>query len=202
MYHRRVVGAGAVALRPEEPGRADDRQGDRDPEVEAPAEDVVGGVDPQALLEDPEGRVAGDVKGEEAGRADPAVVAEPDQEGGQGEVPDDLVEEGRLEGGVVEVALGAVRGGDLEAPGKVGRAAEELLVEVVADPADRLGDEQGGGGAVHEGGDRDARPVDPPDPDRGARGDPAPDPEPAVPDRERSPPGVGHFAPARDVEVE
>jgi len=71
---------------------------------------VVGGVDPQALLEDAEGRVAGDVEGEEAGRLDLAVVAEPDQEGGQRQVPDDLVEEGRLEGGVVDVADRAVFG--------------------------------------------------------------------------------------------
>src|ERR1700744_4053325 len=123
---------------------------------------------PQAPLEEEDGRVAGDVEGEESGRADLAVVAEPDQEGGQGEVPDDLVEEGRLEGGVVEVALGTVFRRDPQRPGEVRGAAEELLVEVVADPADRLGDEQGGGGAVHEVGDRDARPADAPDADDGA----------------------------------
>src|SRR5262249_5494570 len=157
-------------LGPEEPGGAEEGEDDRHPEIEALAEDVVGGVDAEALLEDAEGRVAGDVEGEEAGGADLAVMAEPDEEGGQGQVPDDLVEEGRLEGGEVEGAGGAVFGCDLEAPGEVGGAAEQLLVEVVADPPDRLGDEEGRGGRVHEGRDRDPRPVDAPDADRGAGG--------------------------------
>ena len=82
------------------PDRAGEGQQAGDVEVQSLAEDVVGGVDPEALLEDAEGRVAGDVEGEEAGGSDLAVVAEPDEEAGEAEVPDQLVEEGRLEGGV------------------------------------------------------------------------------------------------------
>ena len=70
----------------------------------------MGRIDPQRLLEDPKGRVAGDVEGEEARRADPAVVAEPDQEGGERQVPDQLVEEGRVEGGEGLIARGPVGG--------------------------------------------------------------------------------------------
>ncbi len=52
-----------------------------------------------------------------------------------------------MERGVLRVTGGAVGRGDLKTPGQRGRAAEQLLVEVVADPADRLRDEQRSFGA-------------------------------------------------------
>ena len=92
------------------------------------------------------------------------MVPEPDQERGQGQVPDQLVQERRLEGREVQVrrrntARGAVRVRDLKAPRQRCRLAEQLLVEIVADPADRLGDEQRGGDGVRERAHGDAEPV-------------------------------------------
>src|SRR3954467_53311 len=131
-----------TALRAYEPRQPDDRQHRGDEEVQAQAEDVLGRVDAQQLLEDPEGRVARDVEREEPGCADGAAPSQPHQEGRQGQVPDDLVEEGGGEGGAVEVARQPVVAVDLEAPRQRGRAPVELLVEVVADATDGLRDEQ------------------------------------------------------------
>jgi hypothetical protein len=75
----------------------------------------------------------------------------------QQQVPDQLVQECRVKSRVLRVADRAVRGTDLKAPGQRRRAAKQLLVEVVADPADRLRDEQRGSGCVHEGRDVRAR---------------------------------------------
>jgi hypothetical protein len=67
---------------------------------------------------------------------------------------------------------------DLEAPGQRGRAPVELLVEVVADAADGLRDEQRGRGGVEEARHVGARAAQAPDPGRRPQGDPAPDPQP------------------------
>src|SRR5206468_5843587 len=120
-------------LGPHEPGQPDQRHRDRYVEVQPQAEVVVGRVDPQRLLEDPEGRISGHVQGEEARRADLPPLAEPDQRSCEREVPDDLVEEGRLERRVLEVPGRTVDRVDLQAPRKARRPAEQLLVEVVAD---------------------------------------------------------------------
>ena len=110
---------GRAALRAGEPHQADDGQHGRDVEVEAQAEEVLRGIDPDRLLEDPERRVPGHVQGEQAPRADPPVVAQPDQQGGEGQVPDDLVQERRLEGPVAEVPGRPVGRGDLQTQGSV-----------------------------------------------------------------------------------
>ena len=74
------------------------------------------------------------------------------------EVPDDLVEERRVEERALGEAGGERRvvGLDLEAPGQVGRQAEELVVEPVAEPADGLRDEQAGRERVGERPEADA----------------------------------------------
>ena len=95
-----------------------------------------------------------------------------------------------------------VRRIDLEAPRQVGRLPEELLVPPVADPSDRLRHEQAGREAVGEqphvrpGALRDEAA------DEAPEGDPAPDAEAALPDRDRPPPLVGHLVPARREVVE
>src|SRR5512133_3970279 len=76
-----------AALRAREPRQPGHREHRRDEEVQAQAEDVLGRIDAQQLLEDPEGRIAGDVEREEPGRADGAPTAQPHQEGGEREVP-------------------------------------------------------------------------------------------------------------------
>src|SRR3954469_10751869 len=191
-----------TALRAHEPRQPDDRQHGGDEEVQAQAEDVLGRVDAQQLLEDSEGRVPRDVEREEPGCPDGAAPSQPHQEGRQGQVPDDLVEEGGVEGGAVEVASGPVVAIDLEPPRQRGRAPVELLVEVVADAPDGLRDEQGRGGGVEEARDVGARAAQAPDPGGRAQRDAAPDPQAALPDRERSPPVVGDLVPARGQEVE
>ena len=91
---------------------------------------------------------------------------------------------------------------DLEPPGQVGRLAEELLVPPVADPPDRLRDEQPGREAVGEQPDVGAGALGDEPADEAAERDPAPDAEAALPDRERPPPLVGHLVPARREVVE
>src|SRR6185312_2801457 len=86
-----------AALQRDEPQQPDEAQDDRDEEVQAQAEDVVGVVDALGLLEDPKARIAGHVEREQARRPDLAPRPQPHQEGGERQVPDELVEEGRLE---------------------------------------------------------------------------------------------------------
>jgi hypothetical protein len=90
---------------------------------------------------------------------------------------------------------------DLERPWEAGRTPEELLVEVIADPADRLGDQERRRGGVEESRDVGAAAAQDPEASEGAGGDAAPDAEAAVPDRKRSPPMRRHFVPARRQEV-
>src|SRR5690242_8928554 len=111
---------------------------------------MVGRIDAEEFLEDPKPRVAGHVKREQPRGPDPPMVAEPDEEAGEAEVPDQLVEESRLEGAEGHVTGRPVRGRDLESPGQARRPAEEFLVEVVADSADRLGNEKGGRSGIEE----------------------------------------------------
>src|SRR5438045_897575 len=124
-------------------------------------------IDAERLLEDPEARVARDVEREQRGWVNAPSPTDPDQRARQREVPDQLVEEGRMKGRVVRVAIRPVRRVDLESPGQVRRPTEELLVEVVADTTDRLRDEQGRCGGVEEG--RYVCPASAQDPEGGGR---------------------------------
>jgi hypothetical protein len=152
---------------------------------------VVRGVDPQLLLEDAKARIARDVKGEQARRADLPSTAEPDKRARERKVEDQLVEERRVERCVPLVAVGPVGRIDPQGPRQGRRAAEELLIEVVADPPDRLGDEGAGSGGTHERAERDAAPAQNPKAGERAAGDAAPDPEAALPDGKPSPPRSG-----------
>jgi hypothetical protein len=67
------------ALRRGVPRQADDGAGGGKEQVPAKSKDVRGRVDPEQLIDDAEGAVAGDVESKEAGRADRAVVSEPDE---------------------------------------------------------------------------------------------------------------------------
>ena len=107
-----------------------------------------------------------------------------------------------MEGGVAVVARPGGERAISQSPGERGRPAEQLLVEVVADPADRLSDEQSWSGRVQECGDVGAGAAQPPQPDERAGGHPAPDPQSALPDRERTPPVVWYLVPARREVVE
>ena len=194
--------AGSQELQPDERADGDEEHDERDPEVEALPEEVVRRVDAEQLLERAPERVPGDVEAEERGRPDPEEPVDEQEHPDPGQVPEGLVQEGRMEGRGVRVALRPVLRVDLEPPGQVGRLPEELLVPVVAPASDRLGEQETGGDTVHH--QRHAR-ARPPHDDRAgehAAGDPAPDAEPSLPHRERPPPGVRNLVPARDVVVD
>src|SRR5512144_1696870 len=103
---------------------------------------------------------------------------------------------------VLDVVDRAVLGVDLEAPGKVGGLAEELLVPPVAEASDALCDEKPRGDAVRELRHGDAGAARDDRADDGTEANPAPDAEAALPDREGAPPLVGQLVPARDDVVE
>ena len=84
-----------------EPHQAAGAEDRGDEKVQPQAEDVMSGVDAQEFLEDAKPRVAGDVEGEQPGRADLASAAQPDEGAGEREVPDQLVEKRRLKRGEV-----------------------------------------------------------------------------------------------------
>src|SRR3954447_1508861 len=181
-------GGSARALGPGEPPHARDAEKGRNEEVQSQPQDVVRGIDPQRLLEYAKARVAGDVQREDPRRTNPSPSTKDDQGGRQCEIEDQLVEKGRMERREVLVAGGPMGRVDPQAPRQRRRGTEQLLVEVVADPPDGLGDEQARRRAVHEGGDVHASPAQTPDPDGRAQGDSAPDAETTPPDGERPPP--------------
>ena len=191
---RRTLGA-------DEPGDADQREDRRDIEVQPQAEEVLRGVDPDRLLEDPVAGVASHIQREQPPRLYPAVMAEPDQDRRERQIEDHLVQERRLEGAKGEVARWPVRPGDLQGPGQPGRLAEELLVEIVANPADGLRDQQCRSDRVREPPGVSSGSLDPPDPGRGPGRDAPPDAKTAGPDGEDSPPVVRDVGRSGDVEI-
>src|SRR5436190_13377398 len=187
----------------EEPGREDEEH-DRDQRVDPQPEEVVRGIDPQELLEEPPEAVVGDVQREQRRRPDPEPPTDEDQQPRADRVVDELVEEGRVVGAralVLERNIAFVLNVDLQPPGQARRFAVELLIPVVAPPADPLREQEPRCDGVHEQEDAGAGAVDDPGTDHAAEEDPAPDAEAALPDRERAPPVVGHLVPARDVVV-
>src|SRR5579859_1418702 len=87
-----------------------------------------------------------------------------------------------MEGAVALEAGGSVGEGDVQGPGQPGGTAEQFLVEPVSPSADGLGQWQGGGHAVEEGGDVEVSAAGDDDPGGHAGGDAAPDAQPALPD--------------------
>src|SRR5947209_7277110 len=182
---------GAAAPQPHEPADAEDADDGADPRVDPHSEDLVGGVDAHALEEEPAERVRREVEGEHLALAEAEPTLDPEDDAEQEEAIERLVQERRVEGRVVQVTGRALRGRDLEAPREIGGAAEELLVEVVAPAADRLGGEQPGGDAVEERERLDVLDAGH-DHDRDcAAGQHAPDAEAAPPDLECAEPVVG-----------
>src|SRR5438034_7081869 len=114
----RIDDPGSLALaRPplppdEERGR-DDEEDPGDPVVQAQAADVVRRVDAQGLDPEAPEAVQRDVEREEPRRPDPPATLDEKQHADGREVPDELVEEGRVEGRVAEVLHRPMRGIDL-----------------------------------------------------------------------------------------
>ena len=118
-------GALADQLPPDEERDRKDEQHDRHLGVQPLPEELVRRIDPQHLLVRAAARVVRDVEREQPRRLDPEARADPDQGPDSEQVPEHLVEEARMEGGVERVLRGTVLRIDLEGPGQVGRLTEE-----------------------------------------------------------------------------
>ncbi len=141
----------------------------------------MGVVDAHVLDPEAAGAVRRDVQREGAAVAELEAAVGPDDQDGDADAPQRLVQERRVVGAGDPAVL---RGGDLQRPRQVGLLAVQLLVEPVPPAADGLGDGDAGGQRVGPRGQRDA-PAATADPGAdGAEGDGAPDAEPALPDLE------------------
>src|SRR5438128_2230977 len=130
------------------PGHA--RHGNDDAEHARELRHAVGAepeaVEPKRFDREAADRVEADVGEEERARAAGESRAEhADEEPEHHEVPERLVEEGRVEKLVLAEAEWAVRGRDVELPEQVRRLPEGLLVEEVPPTPDRLSERDGGG---------------------------------------------------------
>ncbi len=125
--------------------------------------------------------VRGDVQRERPSVAQLEAAVGPDDEQGDADAPQRLVQEPRV---VVARHPAVRRGRDVQGPRQVGRLAVQLLVEPVAPAADGLREGDAGRDGVGVGGQRDATATAAdPGADRSER-DRAPDAEAALPDLE------------------
>src|SRR6266511_3992866 len=130
------VGLPRAAPRDEVRQRAGEDQ-DRGPDVQPQPEDPVRVVHAQRLDPEPADGVRHRVQRERPPAAEPEPAVRPDDQAGDTDVPERLVQERRvvrLRAGDSALAAGV----DPQAPGQRGRLAEQLLVEVVAPAADGL----------------------------------------------------------------
>ncbi len=135
----------------EERGREHDREAG-DPDVQPHAGDLVRRVDPERLDPEPADAVDEDVEREEVPGPD-APLNRRSTSSSRPAAPKHQSASYRNVGwnvSLLDVVDRPVLGGDLEAPRKVGRLAEELLVPPVAEAADSLRDEERGRDAVRE----------------------------------------------------
>src|SRR5207253_2013054 len=129
---------------PDEEGETRDEARERDPEVQAHAADVARGVDSERLLVHAKRRVPDDVEREERRPAELEAPVDPEQHEHAEDVPEKLVEEGRVIGVLRAFAV------DLEAPRQRRVLAVELLVPPVSPATDSLGEQEAGRDGVHE----------------------------------------------------
>src|SRR5680860_54577 len=138
---------------PDEERDGSQEHDDRDPHVQPQAEHVacLHVVDAQMLDPSTPGRVARDIERERPTVAELEPAVGPDHQTGDAEVPDELVEERRVEGLELGVPVRPVLRVDLERPGHRGGSSEKLLVEPVPPPPERLPDHDSRGHRVSEG---------------------------------------------------
>src|SRR6266542_3138519 len=177
------VGLPRAAPRDEVRQRAGEDQ-DRGPDVQPQPEDPVRVVHAQRLDPEAADGVRHRVQRERPPAAEPEPAVRPDDQAGDTDVPERLVQERRvvrLRAGDSALAAGV----DPQAPGQRGRLAEQLLVEVVAPAADGLRQHDPRGHRVGERRQRDAGPAAADPGAHPAERDRAPDAEPPLPDLER-----------------
>src|SRR5439155_18956180 len=133
------------------------------------------------------GRVAPLASCSSDGAAGESRTGDAGEEAEQHEVPERLVEGGRVEILVLAEAERAVRGRDVELPEQVRRLPEGLLVEEVPPTPDRLSERDGGGCDVEAAQDRKPPAVREPRAHEGTQDQPTVDREAALPDRDDLP---------------
>ncbi|MBG9885473.1 hypothetical protein ABE10_02495, partial [Bacillus toyonensis] len=173
----------------DEDHETDNHAGDRRPDVRAQAQVDLARVDPDRLPDDASCAIPDEVQREELAPLQAHPAPDPEEEEHTERVPDHLVQEGRVEQGALGQARGEgrVRGLDLEPPGQIGGQAEQLVVEPVAEPPDRLGEQQPWRQGVGERPEADPGPLAPePCADRAAD-EGAVDRDAALPDIEHRP---------------
>src|SRR5690349_10423962 len=79
-------------------GESQEEDHDARPDVDPDAEDLVGGVAAHQLEDDPTHRITDDVEAEELALAQRPTAIDKNEDEGQQQAPERLVEEGRLEG--------------------------------------------------------------------------------------------------------
>src|SRR5436309_3537348 len=132
-------------------------------------------VQPERLDGEAADRVKADVREEEGAGARPQARAQQtDEQQEDDEIPQRLVEEGRMEVLELGVAERAVLGRDVELPRQIGRPPEGLFVEEIAPAADGLSEHHRRGGHVEPAENRQPPPI------REPRADQRPDDETAV----------------------
>ena len=136
----------------------------RGEDVDADAGDMGRGVVAHQLDPEPPDGVARDIQGEQSAVTEPEPAVRPDQHDEHQQVPQQFVEEGGVDDGRHLPGRHTVEGvhvdhsgpvpavEDLHAPRHGGLPAVQLLVEIVAQPADRLRQHDPGGDGVTEGG--------------------------------------------------
>ncbi len=144
--------------------------------------DAADRVDAQPFDPEAAERVTGDVEGEQPPVAQRQGAAREDEGEAEREVPQRLVQEGRV---VEDAGLAAVLDVDLQPPRQRGRRAVELLVEPVAPAADGLREGDAGRDRVGDRAHGDAALAHGQPDAEGAERDRAPDAEAALPDEQR-----------------
>jgi len=142
-------------------------------------------VDPQRLDPGAADGVGGDVERERPAGAESVAALGPEHQTSDPQVPDRLVEKRRLVGRDLRGVSGPVGRVDPYRPRQRRGPAVELLVEVVAQPADRLGDRQRRRQHVGYRSQADPPPSASDPRPQGAGGDRAPDAQTSAPEVER-----------------
>ena len=145
-------------LNPDDGDSDDDRREGR-PNVGADAPEDLARVDADGFEEAASEAVPDEVDTEQLAPAQVELAVEVEKDGDADEVPDDLIQEDRLEQRALwqtgrESRVGRL---DLEAPGQRRRDAEQFVVEPVAESAEGLSEQQSRRKGVSERPEADAR---------------------------------------------
>ena len=197
---RRVIHLQTLLASPRRYDEIGRRAGEHDgcgEDVDADAGDEGGRIRAQQFHSEAAHAVTGHIEGEQTTMPDAEPAVDVHQRHHDGDIPQQFVEERRVHHGHhvtvgdtadqtgVAMACGVGALIDLQTPRHRGLPAVELLVEVVAEPADGLRQQDGGCDGIAEGGQPDAVPPRADPRAEGAEEHRPPDAETTVPDLQR-----------------